>query len=534
MKKTIFTTISLLLIATFTTFAKDIESQDIIRKRIENQSFIPLSAENDLIYCAESLSKIYQDRMFTLAWKNKNSIAQLIQCINESQYEGLNPSDYHLEILLALYNNYSTLNADQKANIDLLATDAFLLYTTHLLSGKVNPTTIDPEWQVKRREGNPVLLFEKAIQENSITHYIQESLPKHKTYLGLKKALLIYEKIKEDGGWTEIQSDVTLKKGDENDQIVLIKKRLLATQDLQANAIGNIRQFDDLLNDAVIHFQIRHNLQADGNVGKTTISAMNISVDDRIDQIKVNMERWRWLPQEFSNYYVQVNIANFSVDVYKDGQLKRQHKAIVGKNYRRTPVFSSKISYLVLNPTWTVPPGIINGDVIPGVKKDLSYLKKKNLTVLDNKGIVLDPNKVDWNSSIVKSYTYRQPAGPDNSLGAVKFMFPNQYNVYLHDTPHRDLFEQTERSFSSGCIRVQNPLLLAEFFLNDSTNWNAGKIQKQVQSNETLTIPLKEQPDIYILYWTTWTNDEGVIQFRNDLYNRDNAVKIALKEEKKL
>lgn len=520
------------MIVTFTAFDDGFEINEIIRKKIENQKINPLRAENELIYCVESLSKIYNNRMFSLAWGNKNLIEQLIKSIEESEYEGLNPNDYHIEKLLKLYNSYSKLNSEQKANIDLLATDAFLLYTSHLLSGKVNPTSIDPEWHVKRREGNPVLLFEHAIQENNISLYIKESLPKHKTYLGLKKALLIYESIKKEGGWLEVPNGETLKKGDENDRIIFIKKRLLVTKDLSKNDIGNIRQFDDKLFDAVILFQKRHNIEVDGSVGISTISAMNIFVDDRIDQIKVNLERWRWLPQEFSNYYVKVNIANFIVDIYKDGFNQRQHKAIVGKNYRKTPVFSSKITYLVLNPTWTVPPGIINGDIIPAAKKDINYLKKKNLTVYDSKGNIIDPSIVDWNSSTAKSYRYHQPAGPDNALGSVKFMFPNNFSVYLHDTPSKDLFEKTERSFSSGCIRVQNPLLLAEFFLNDNINWNLNKIQKQVDSKKTLTIPLKEQPDIHILYWTAWTNEEGIIQFRKDFYNRDIAVNKSLKAEK--
>jgi len=532
MKNTFLAISSLLIILTFTAFDDGFEINEIIRKKIENQKINPLRAENDLIYCVESLSEIYENRMFSLAWENNNSIEQLIKSIEESEYEGLNPNDYHIEKLKNLYNSYTKLNSEQKANIDLLATDAFLLYTSHLLSGKVNPTSIDPEWHVKRREGNPVLLFERAIQENNIPLYIKESLPKHKTYLELKKALLIYENIKKEGGWLEVPYGETLKKGDENDRIVLVKKRLLVTKDLSENDIGDIKQFDDKLFDAVILFQKRHNIQVDGSIGKSTISTMNIIVDDRIDQIKVNMERWRWLPKEFSNYYVKVNIANFFVDVYKDGFIQRQHKVIVGKNHRRTPVFSSKISYLVLNPTWTVPPVIIKADIIPSVKKDINYLKKKNLIVYDSKGNIIDPSSVDWNSSTAKSYTYRQPAGPDNALGAVKFMFPNDFSVYLHDTPNRDLFEKTERSFSSGCIRVQDPLLLAEFFLNDSINWNLDKIQKQVESKKTLTIPLKEQPDIHILYWTAWTNEEGIIQFRNDFYDRDIVISKSLKAEK--
>ncbi|MFA9372347.1 MAG: murein L,D-transpeptidase [Labilibaculum antarcticum] len=531
MKNTFLAMLSLFIILTFTAFDEGFEINEIIRNKIENQKSNPVRAENDLIYCEESLSKIYENRMFSLAWGNKSSIKQLIKSIEESEYEGLNPNDYHIKKLINLYNSYSKLNFEQKANLDLLATDAFLLYTSHLLYGKVNPTIADPQWHVERSEENPVLLFESAIQGNNIPLSVKEVLPKHKIYLGLKKALLIYKNFKKGGGWLEVPNGETLKKGDENDRIALVKKRLLVTKDLRENEFGDIRLFDDKLFDAVILFQKRHNIQVDGSIGKKTISEMNISVDDRIDQIKVNLERWRWLPQEFSNYYVKVNIADFALDVYKDGFIQRQHKVIVGKNNRKTPVFSSKISYLVLNPSWTVPPGIMSVDIIPAVKKDINYLKKKNLIVYDSQDSIIDPSSVDWDSSAAKSYTYRQPAGPVNALGAVKFIFPNNFSVYLHDTPSRGLFKKIERSFSSGCIRVQDPLLLAEFLVNDSINWNLDKIQKQVKSKKTLTIPLKEQPDIHILYWTAWTNEEGIIQFRNDFYDRDTAVSNALKAE---
>lgn len=444
----------------FTSFNAGFEPNEIIRMRIENQKITQLRVDGELIYCAASITEIYRNRIFDLAWKNKNSVEQLISRIEASESEGLNPQDYHLNALLELYNSYPNLNPEQQVDLDLLATDSFLLLTSHLLSGKVNPKSIDSEWYVKRREGNPTILFEQAMQNNNVSQLIDESLPKQKVYLGLKQALAKYEKIKTEGDWVEIPEGETLKKGMVDDRIVLVKKRLSKSLDLNEGDFGDMRLYDDKLFDAVLTFQRRHNLEPDGSIGNLTISAMNVSIDERIDQIKVNMERWRWLPQEFGNYYVIVNIANYSVEVFKDGKSINQFKAIVGKNYRKTPVFSSKITYLVLNPTWTIPPGILNADVLPAVKKDINYLKKKNLTVYDDKGNVIDPAAVNWSSPIVKTYMYRQPAGPDNALGAVKFMFPNEFSVYLHDTPAKDLFEKTERSFSSGCIRVHNPLLI--------------------------------------------------------------------------
>lgn len=532
MKNYILIIVTLIFLISLSTNIKAQETSEFIRYQIENRNIIPITAENDWIHCPTALSTIYENSIFSLAWKKKSTIDQLIKSIQAIDLEGLNPNDYHIDNLLKLNNQSAELSLLQKAHLDLLATDAFLLLTSDLLTGKVNLSSLDNEWHLKRREENQVLLFEEAIENNTIFQTIEESIPKHKVYLGLKEALAKYQKIKLEGGWEGISEGETLKKEQEDDRIVLVKNRLVKTNDLSIDSLGDTKLFDNQLLNAVLSFQKRHNLELDGNIGKKTIAAMNISVDERIDQIKVNLERWRWLPQEYSDFFIHVNIANFSVNVLKKGEHIKYYKAIVGKDHRKTPVFSSKISYLVLNPTWTVPSGIITKDIIPAVRKDVNYLKKKNFTVLDNKGNIIDPNTIDWSSPSAKFYTYRQPAGPDNALGAVKFMFPNSFSVYLHDTPSKNLFDKTERSFSSGCIRVENALQLAEYLLNDSVNWSLDKIKKQIDSKKTLTLPLKEQPEIYLLYWTAWLNKEGVVQFRNDIYDRDSAIIDALKKVK--
>lgn len=521
---------SLIFFICFSTQAKAQETNEYIRYRIEHRQIVPLSVDSHKIYCPSSLALIYENRMFSLAWKNKASIDQLIKKIQNIDREGLNPKDYHIDMLVALNLKHEALGPLQKAELDMLATDAFLSLTSDLLTGKVNVNAIDKDWHISQKEENQVKLFEEAIAENTIQKTIEAAIPNHLVYIRLKAALAKYQNIKLDGGWEEIPDGETLKKGQEDDRIVWVKNRLVKTNDLSKDSIGNTKMFDDSLYRAVLSFQKRHNLEMDGVIGKNTLLAMNVSVDERIDQIKVNLERWRWLPQEYSNFFIHVNIANFSVNVFKDAKHVKFYKAIVGKDQRKTPIFSAKISYLVLNPTWTVPPGIISKDVIPSARKDLNYFKKHNLKVLDSKGNEVNPATVDWYSAAAKSYTFRQPAGPDNALGNVKFMFPNSYSVYLHDTPSRSLFDRTERSFSSGCIRVENALELAEYLLNDSINWNATKIQEQINSKQTLTIPLVEQPEIYILYWTAWTDSKGVIQFRKDIYDRDSAVIEALKK----
>jgi murein L,D-transpeptidase YcbB/YkuD len=351
-------------------------------------------------------------------------------------------------------------------------------------------------------------------------------LPKHETYNSLKSALKRYNSIANAGGWNKVDVGETIKFGAQGPRVLQVKNRLAASGDYQGELNNEV--YDSTLFKAVTSFQTRYGLTADGEIGKGTVEAMNVSVVERVNQIKVNMERWRWLPKEFGDFYLMVNIADFKLEVVKAGKVERTHKVIVGKNFRRTPVFSSKMTYLVLCPTWTVPPGILRNDVLPAARKDIAIFEKKKLQIFDQSGNIVDPATVDWNDKVVNSFIYRQPAGADNALGDVKFMFPNNFSVYIHDTPTRDLFDKTERNFSSGCIRLHEPLKMAEYLLQ-GTDWTFEKIKKHVATATPLTIHLKEQPNVHILYWTAWTRD-GIVQFRKDIYGRDPKLLESLME----
>ncbi|KAA3597883.1 MAG: peptidoglycan-binding protein [Calditrichaeota bacterium] len=505
-----------------------LNGNEIVRLKIENSSNVSFSALNEQIHCSKSVSLFYQKRFFKLAWNSKTS-SELLTAIKEADQEGLNPRDYHFEKLQQFLTN-STKTEFQKAELDILLTDAFLLYTSHLFSGKVNPQTIDAEWHVVRREGNPLEILENAIESGDIKNAIQATMPKHEIYKNLKKTLKIYRE-KTNESWANIPIGETIKENGNDERLSIIRERLFILGDLKDKTTENPSFYDENLFKAIQLFQKRNGLEDDGNIGKKTIATLNISLEQRINQIEANLERWRWLQQEFGNYYLKVNIANFELEVIKDGKLIRTHKIIVGKPFRKTPVFSSKMQYLVLNPTWTVPPGILNADVLPAVKKDVSYLEKKKLSVLDNQGNQIKISEIDWNSKAVKGYTYRQPPGPENALGAVKFMFPNQFHVYLHDTPSKELFSKNERAFSSGCIRVQESLVLAEYFLNDEVNWNRESINKVVETRKTQTVQLKEQPNVHLLYWTAWVDSNGNVNFRNDIYERDKPLLDQLNEK---
>jgi murein L,D-transpeptidase YcbB/YkuD len=279
------------------------------------------------------------------------------------------------------------------------------------------------------------------------------------------------------------------------------------------------------------HFQARHFLPADGTVGAETRRELNVSVTQRIDQIRVNLERARWLlrhvPEE---EFVVVDVAGFEVRYVRNHAVVWRGRAQVGKSYRQTPIFRSTIQEVVVNPTWTVPPGILGKDILPAVRRDPSYLQKRGLRVIDREGRDVDPSTIDFAKYTGANFPYmiRQDPGPANALGLVKIMFPNPYLVYLHDTPSRNLFESERRAFSSGCIRTERPFELVDLLLAPSGKWNRASIDAEVSSGKTRTIRLTKPVPVLLLYWTVDRNDRGEILFKPDAYGRDPKVLAAI------
>jgi murein L,D-transpeptidase YcbB/YkuD len=316
-------------------------------------------------------------------------------------------------------------------------------------------------------------------------------------------------------------------------RVAALRRRLAVGGDLVGAPAGDETLFDEALEQAVYRFQARHGLDVDGVVGAQTLAALNVSVASRIDQIRVNLERARWVFQDISKDYVLVDIAGFQAEMVKDARQVWASKVQVGKPYRKTPVFKASMTYLVLNPTWTVPPTILAKDILPRVRRDPGYLKRKRIRVVDRKGRIIDPKGLDWSRYTGRNFPYflRQDPGPDNALGRIKFMFPNKHLVYLHDTPHKELFRRSERAFSSGCIRIERPFALAELLLDDPRKWSREQILAAIDSNKTRTVFLPEPIKVLLLYWTVDVDEQGRVWFRKDLYGRDRKVLAALEGE---
>jgi murein L,D-transpeptidase YcbB/YkuD len=266
--------------------------------------------------------------------------------------------------------------------------------------------------------------------------------------------------------------------------------------------------------------------------GKTTIAALNVPVGERIAQVRVNLERLRWVARDLAGDFLLVDIAGFSARLWLDGALAWSSRAVVGRPYRRTPVFRAQMKYLVVNPEWNVPPTILREDVLPKVIRNRGYLAQHRMRVLDGAGRALDPAAIDWAKyrTQPRAFPYRivEAPGKDNPLGAIKFMFPNEHSVYLHDTPARALFGRPVRAFSSGCIRIEEPLALARLLLDDEARWSEEKLREAIAAGTTQTVAVKRTVPVLLLYFTASVAPDGELQFRPDLYGRDRAVLAAL------
>jgi murein L,D-transpeptidase YcbB/YkuD len=328
----------------------------------------------------------------------------------------------------------------------------------------------------------------------------------------------------------------SLHAGDHDPRVSLLRRRLIDLGDLDVTLEEAPYRFDQRVEEAVRHFQRRHGLEEDGIVGPETLSELNLPLEQRVRQIELNLERWRWIPHELGRRYILVNIAGYQLYAVENQHRRLEMRVVVGRNYRRTPVFSGKMTYMVLNPEWNVPGSIAVKDILPKVKEDPSYLQRMGFKVYaswQDDAAVINPAEIDWSSISSRNFGFRlvQAPGPQNALGRIKFMLPNKYAVYLHDTPSQQLFQQARRGFSSGCIRVEKPFELAAYVLQGQEGWTEEKLIAGVKSGEKRIIGLQETVPVHLLYWTAWVDEEGKLNFRKDIYKRDEPLDRALREK---
>ncbi len=508
------------------------------------------------------IATFYKQRNYRPVWIGESGLntraRRLFGAFKFADRDAMVPDDYRS---LLLNSDWTLSPGVQQTpeNLAKLETDitlAAMLYGRHATAGRVDPGKVNSSVKLK-----PV-----AEPIDSILHgisstlrperYLTGLLPKHEQYLRLKKKYAQYvettetEDIQPPAKWPHIAMRGVIGYGMQARAVILLKQRLLGPEADQLRpsqdvALGTSTRnyskvFDLELHKAVKAFQKRNNLWPDGLVGPTTLRKLNGSSTAPAkpslkakEQIALNMERYRWLPDNLGERHVLVNQPEYKLRVFDKGEIIHQARVIVGKRRHATPVFSDQMSLVVFNPNWNVPRSIATKEILPRLQRDPYYLQRHNMTLF--RGYTskrVNPTRIDWRNVSRKSFPYRirQRPGSRNALGRIKFLFPNKHSIYLHDTPGKSLFKKSARAFSHGCVRVQNPQLLAEILLSRDKGWSLGKIRKSINSGRRRIVKLSKKVPIHLAYFTTWVDNQGKITFLDDIYGRDKKLNIVLNQ----
>jgi murein L,D-transpeptidase YcbB/YkuD len=488
----------------------------------------PLSKQQAAL--GKALSDFYAQRHYAAAWTDDANVQQLFAGLASVDGDGLLPEDYHLSELKATVAkpDWKDASPAARADFDMAASSAYITALVQLARGKVDPEHLDPVWNfdmaaVDAQQG--ATLLQTSIDDRSVEQAFGMARPQNPLYAKLRDALAQLRASADAGGWPVIPDGPALKPGMKDARVQALRTRLVAGGYLD-KTLAHGEHFDNAMTDAVKRFQADQYLDADGSAGAGTLAALNVPIQERIGQVRANLERARWLLHSLQGTFVVVDVAGYKVTYYRDGNPIWKSRVQVGKPYRSTPIFRSQITYITFNPTWTVPPTILKNDVLPKIRKNPAYLANNRIRVLDSSGNTVAPSSVDWNNP--RGITLRQDAGPGNSLGQVVIRFPNSFAVYLHDTPHQELFSKAKRDTSSGCIRVEHPLDLVQLLFNDDQKWSRQVIDDRIATKKTQNVTLPTAVPVLLAYWTVDIADDGKLAYKPDIYDRDGVLVAAL------
>ena len=478
-------------------------------------------------------------------WVDANGLRSqgqiLWTAIMASSSDGLRPDDYLFPALSHPWNDSVSFSEAIRLSflkryiqMDVALTSVMLNFATDLWQGRIASETLTHMGFTSQQTQNRDLPAElaAAVKEDRLTAFIEALRPRQKAYRRLRSTLKQYEQIRKSGGWPAITPGPSLRLGDQGPRVSALRSRLALSDDLTVDLPVDGDRFDHGLETAVMRFQYRHGLVSDGVVGRKTLAALTVPVEERILQLQLNMERWRWYPDSFGKRYLLVNVPDYKLNVVEGDWTVRRMRAIVGKSRRQTPALSGRMTYLEINPYWNIPRKIARRDILPRVVNDPEYLTRQGIRVFDSwdhQAPELDPTGIMWDNLSARYFPYRLRQDPSdvNALGRIKFMFPNAQSVYIHDTPGKALFSRQARHFSSGCVRVEAPLELAQYLLDDQ-GWNRARLETAMMSGRRQTVLLNDPIPVHLVYFTAWVDTDGTVNFREDIYDRDRKLLIAL------
>ncbi len=485
------------------------------------------------------LTQFYVERDIKPVWVTDDAPTErardLVHVLEMATYDGLTPEDYDITTIRALMESSVP---EELAELDLRLSLGLMRFLSDLGSGRTEPSTLDPELFVYPRDIDKGEAIRAAAKADDIGVFVGSYRPKQAGYWRLKGALANYRAIARAGGWPTIDPGATLKPGVRDPRVARLREILRRVNDLRPTEDataegGDAEVFDHGLAEAVKRFQARHGLEQDGHVGPKTLAALNTPVEARVRQLMLNLERRRWMPDRNEPRYIFINLADFYLQLIENDEVSFTTRVVIGTRYNKTPVFTADMTYLVFNPYWNVPPSIATEEILPKTKADPGYLEAKGFDLFSDwseNADLIDPMSVEWSAIAPENFRFklRQRPSATNALGRLKFMLPNDYNIYLHDTPEQRYFDENERSFSHGCVRVAEPEELAAAILRTQPGWTRDSIKTAVASGERRVVGLDDAIPVQITYLTAWVDQDNRVHFRNDVYERDEILAAAL------
>lgn len=486
----------------------------------------------DTVPVSSATLEFYRERRFNPAWTEGEEVLErghrLHEVLGRSAEDGLFPTQYHHDAAARLIAAWEADNAssdeeteldeeEERAylgDLDVLLTEGFARYANDLVTGTVDPQAAGIDWRIPRGrvpESRALADLEKGIRPERVVEALRPQLPYYRRAM---EALARYRAAAEAGGWPGLPEDVALKPGDSGPAVAALRERLargIDPTEAELAKSGSGDTYDEKLVEAVKHFQQRHGIEPDGAVGAGTLAELNHTVEERIAELRLNMDRWRWLPSKLGRKYVLVNVAGFELEVVEDEKVLESMNVVVGQEGWTTPIFADTMEFLVVNPYWNVPQSIFEDEIRPAMERDPSYLARNNMEFVDGR--------------------VRQRPGPGNALGDFKFLFPNKNNIYLHDTPADHLFSRTRRDFSHGCIRLERPEDMARLIMKIGADRDPDEIARLRATGTEQWVKLKDQIPVYILYFTTWVEEDGTVRFHHDIYGRDKMLEQQRREK---